>query len=754
MKKRILSLFLALSLLFTTGVFALEDEIGGGDGNEPFDTSFLDNYDDRVWDNGVYTTTKVAPDAAKVSAYDRFTKTYFLKNDAPQLGDVLAYDLGEGEMIRRGDYTSNTVPFTMNGFISVPDQQRAPVVVFLHGCHIFEKAADTRYDAGFSYIMKELTAQGYACFSLNVNAMFQMDDGSEPDEFAFLRQLPTEHLRRVIQGNNGENPGFPIDLTGRLDLQNVTLIGHSRNGGYIFDIAQALKELGINVNGLFGFAPASRPVKEDEKFAYADVPTAIVLPALDGDVTTLEGNRIFEELKTEKNRTADTQMQFALGANHAAFNEALLQQDNSYYSRAEYEKKQLEQDFVPITPPSEQRDMFKQYVLDFVRAANGDGRLEGLSLPGKALVSFMNGRDKTLASAADQSAVSASGGATVKNVLGSANNDNTAGYMNFPQQDLDFPIPLYQISWTTAGARAEFPLDNAVNTDGYEALAINWAQDSTDGLNNEQDQSATVVLTDSSGNTAKVSLPRGTAALTWQEGKTINVQDWDGNPTGEKIYSAFTPLSTTRISLGDFVGVDLALLKSVTLAFDGSAQGCIVVRDLELIPEKPHWAAAMLKRWQDKGVIKGYEDGSLRPDHPVTRAEAAKMMCYFLPADFDAPPQGFDDVAQDAWYYGYVNQIAGKGIMLGISGTEFEPSVSLTREMAAALLYRQFQNILPTSAAMGFPDSGAVSDWAAAAVGALSVSGVITGYSDGTFKPQANVTRAEFIAMLDRLERM
>ncbi|MDR3120593.1 MAG: S-layer homology domain-containing protein, partial [Clostridiales bacterium] len=209
---------------------------------------------------------------------------------------------------------------------------------------------------------------------------------------------------------------------------------------------------------------------------------------------------------------------------------------------------------------------------------------------------------------------------------------------------------------------------------------------------------------------------------------------------------------TVPLTLFEDGKIDLKNVKDVTLDFSGSESGAVLLRYIQLAPAGPHWAEKQMKKWRDKGVVKGYEDGSLRPDNPITRAETAKIMCWFLPQDFDAQPANFEDVSKEDWFYGYVNQIVGIGMMQGMGDTAFAPNANLTREMAATIIYRQFgKGELPIPGTV-FSDSGEISAWAQAAANDLAANGIIAGYPDGSFKPKSNVTRAEFITMLDRLE--
>jgi dienelactone hydrolase len=418
--------------------------------------------------------------------------------------------------------------------------------------------------------MQALAEQGYAVFSINMSMQFSFENG-EPEEAVRSKQILADHLSRILKANDGEDMGFPISFEGRLCSQNITLVGHSRNGQGIFWLTPIVEELGANVNGLFAFAPSVTLVQYD---SYPDIPSVIFLPSNDGDVISMEGQRIFDELY-DTGREADIHLAYLFGGNHAAFNEALLRQDNRLRDGSDPEKT------VPILEPALQRSIYVDYILDFLKSVNGDGMLGGLPHGAdgyfygeRAMLTFMGGGRRML-----PVDFQASGGAVLENVIGSyMYKQNTAGFMRFPGDPLS--LPLYQISWENEAAAASMPLER-LDASGFRALVIDMAQDSTSPLNGMQDQAMAVTLSDSDGNTASVSLPRGTISLSWQRGEVVDTLGAAGNVIA-RTYSDFTPISSAVLPLADFEGVDLQSLQGLTLEFE-SRSGCIVVRSVSLV---------------------------------------------------------------------------------------------------------------------------------------------------------------------------
>ena len=127
----------------------------------------------------------------------------------------------------------------------------------------------------------------------------------------------------------------------------------------------------------------------------------------------------------------------------------------------------------------------------------------------------------------------------------------------------------------------------------------------------------------------------------------------------------------------------------------------------------------------------------------------------YVRSDFVAViDSGFEDVPADAYYSPYVQWAFSSGIASDTGEGTFSPDRDITREEICTMLYNlsNYKNVQlkPTVAALSFSDGASISSGAAAAVPALQQTGVITGYNDGSFRPQGSATRAEVSAMLMR----
>ena len=163
-----------------------------------------------------------------------------------------------------------------------------------------------------------------------------------------------------------------------------------------------------------------------------------------------------------------------------------------------------------------------------------------------------------------------------------------------------------------------------------------------------------------------------------------------------------------------------------------------------------HWAQATIEKWLNEGRVSGYPDGSYKPDNKVTRAEFVKMVNGII--DYSKVSDiKFNDVPESEWYYKDVRIAQSIGYISGYSLSEFGPNDYITREQAASILAR-VQYLKNNSAGTDkFSDNNSLSSWAVEAVGATSEAGFISGYVDGSFRPQKSLTRAEAITMLDNV---
>lgn len=148
--------------------------------------------------------------------------------------------------------------------------------------------------------------------------------------------------------------------------------------------------------------------------------------------------------------------------------------------------------------------------------------------------------------------------------------------------------------------------------------------------------------------------------------------------------------------------------------------------------------------------VQGYPDGTVKPAGNITRAETAAILFRLMDEGsrktYYSTKSGFRDVASGSWYNTYVATLNNAGVITDSSNGYFRPNEAITRAELAAMLAKFSET---TGAANYFNDVSA-KYWAANAIAICAKLGWINGYPDGTFRPDKNVTRAELMAMINR----
>lgn len=163
-----------------------------------------------------------------------------------------------------------------------------------------------------------------------------------------------------------------------------------------------------------------------------------------------------------------------------------------------------------------------------------------------------------------------------------------------------------------------------------------------------------------------------------------------------------------------------------------------------------HWAGEVIQKSLDKGFIKGYPDGTFRPEGYITRAEFVSMVNKLYKSD-DAAEISFTDVDRDSWYYKEIQKSYKNGDIIGVSDTEFAPEDYITREQVAVIIFRLLDLKGYTMGAKTFYDNDQISNYAKECVGTVTNQGLMKGYEDNSFRPLNYIKRAEAVALLDRI---
>jgi alpha-L-arabinofuranosidase len=150
-----------------------------------------------------------------------------------------------------------------------------------------------------------------------------------------------------------------------------------------------------------------------------------------------------------------------------------------------------------------------------------------------------------------------------------------------------------------------------------------------------------------------------------------------------------------------------------------------------------------------KAYISGYPDGTFRADNTITRAEAATIIAKLGGIDENEEYESnFSDVSSDAWYKNYVGFASEIGCINGYEDGTFKADRLITRAEFAAIVGKY----IGFDGAIGEASFNDVDEthWAKGYINQMSGAGIIKGYSDGTFKPNNTITRAEAVTMINR----
>ena len=149
--------------------------------------------------------------------------------------------------------------------------------------------------------------------------------------------------------------------------------------------------------------------------------------------------------------------------------------------------------------------------------------------------------------------------------------------------------------------------------------------------------------------------------------------------------------------------------------------------------------------------IVGYPDSTVRPQNGITRAEVATIFFRLLTDETrnanSTKTNSYSDVAAGAWYNHAVSTLSAMGIVKGDSHGKFNPNAPITRAEFAAIAAR-FDDKANTTA-VDFSDIA--SHWAKNEISAAANNGWINGYTDGTFRPNNKITRAEAMTLVNRV---
>lgn len=379
----------------------------------------------------------------------------------------------------------------LRGWLSLPAQgDRLPLVIILHGNHNSEDP-DGRFYEGFSYLTDSLASRGWAAISLDLQEAYLkggMDDSRLSGEIAGA------HLDALKRAAGGEGL-FPVDLTGRLDMNRIVAVGHSRGGEAALELACQREE----VIAACGIAPNLRKAEK----AWRDIPLAILEPAQDGDVSTLDGYAYLYP-RYEAGLRSFTVLTLLEGANHNYFNAKLTQDDAERTGGTD-------------CPPERQRDFLLRWVGEFCdsilagdTAPFGMAEQIPLKMYGLPVRNLYFSSSMALLTDSERAAAVSSGCQTRRISV-----DSGAEDLRIPLSwGTGHTLTFWELLWDEPGGAADLPLRSG-DLSGFERLAITLAP-----IGGEIPEALSIVLTDEAGHRAAVGLPE-LAPLSAGDGYTV-----------------------------------------------------------------------------------------------------------------------------------------------------------------------------------------------------------------------------------------
>ncbi len=182
----------------------------------------------------------------------------------------------------------------------------------------------------------------------------------------------------------------------------------------------------------------------------------------------------------------------------------------------------------------------------------------------------------------------------------------------------------------------------------------------------------------------------------------------------------------------------------------------VIAKDYNSIPMPPkddikgHWAENEIRDFVNKGYINGYGDGIFRPNNNITRAEFVKIFNKYFGLT-QKSGKSFSDTAKH-WAKDEIDIAVTNGVVNGFDDNTFRPNEPITREQAAKLIsnYKKLEDT-DFNKLNSYKDSNDVSNWAKTAVEGVLEAGYMKGYADNTYRPKNNITRAEAVVTLSRI---
>lgn len=203
---------------------------------------------------------------------------------------------------------------------------------------------------------------------------------------------------------------------------------------------------------------------------------------------------------------------------------------------------------------------------------------------------------------------------------------------------------------------------------------------------------------------------------------------------------------------GSEVSVDVDHFTKFAVLAVEDVEVALPVDEVELSDIAGHWAEANIREAVGLGIVKGYTDGTFQPDAHVSRAEFTVMLMQAIGAEEAGAQLDFTDGASiEPWAQQAVAQAVAAGILRGYEDGSFRPNAKLQRAEMAAMIAKAAGITLDPTAVTQFADDALIPVWAKGAIAALQAQGLVQGDASNAYHPGGQTTRAEAVAVLLRL---
>ncbi len=535
------------------------------------------------------------------------------------------YDFGDS------DQTFGGFPYETRAVVYYPTNLSAgpfPMAVLLHGWHPtcymggFSYTGEWPCDAklghepipsylGYEYVQEILSSHGYIVISVSANGVNAKDTQFTDVGMTWRATLIQHHLDLWNDWNT--TGGAPFDdpnmFIGKVDLSKVGTMGHSRGGGGVARHYTYNRELGspYGVKAVLPLAPVN--------FSRVDLDNVniqVILPYCDGDVADLQGAHYFDDARYFAGDPTNKHYTLVMGGNHSYFNTIWTP---GGWPAATWDDWRVFEDFGRQDPwcgdtqpdnhkltPEQERGVLKAYLTGFFRLYVG-GETVFLPLfkgdappPPSALTSEIFSTYHAKESARLDVNRNLSGQGLSTNTLGGAVTAvgltpyNKCGG-NFPEPQHCLPTPpqitkrqphttpsarssrrglsQVRLGWDGLGATLTNEIPGGRDVSGYAVVQFR-ASVNFDDARNVGAQDLSVVLTDSSGNSASSLVSASSGALFFPPGLI--------GPPRRAVPKIV--LNTVRIPLSVFKGIDLTNVVLVTLSYDQTQTGGLMISDL------------------------------------------------------------------------------------------------------------------------------------------------------------------------------